>query len=82
MSSIDRPIRDLAQTDDFVSRHIGPRFELSEMLSEIGLSSMDALIEKAVPAAIFDGSQLTFRKVERKRMFSRSFGSWRTPINR
>ena len=46
MSSIDRPIRDLAQTDDFVSRHIGPRnTELSEMLSAIGLSSMDALIE-------------------------------------
>ena len=59
MSSIDRPIRDLAQTDDFVSRHIGPRnTELSEMLSAIGLSSMDALIEKAVPAAIFDGSPI------------------------
>ena len=69
MSSIDRLIRDLAQTDHFVSRHIGPRnTELSEMLSEIGFSSMDL--------------QLTSRKVERKRMFSRSFCSWRRLINR
>ena len=31
---------------------------LLEMLSEIGLSSMDALVEKTVPAAIFDGSPI------------------------
>ena len=59
MPTINRPSRDLAQTDDFVSRHIGPRnTQLSKMPSEIGLSSMDALIEKAVPAAIFDGSPI------------------------
>jgi len=59
MSSINRPIGDLAQTDDFVSRHIGPRdTELSEMLVEIGVASVDTLIEQAVPEAIFDASPI------------------------
>jgi len=40
-------------TDSFVSRHIGPRdHELNEMLKVIGVSSLDELINQAVPTSI------------------------------
>ncbi len=43
----------LAYTDRFVDRHIGPRTsEVHQMLSELGLDSMEALISKAVPQGI------------------------------
>jgi hypothetical protein len=38
---------------DFEKRHIGPReSEIQQMLDVLGLSSLDQLIEQAVPAAI------------------------------
>ena len=38
---------------EFADRHIGPREEeITEMLEALGLDSLDALIEKAVPAVI------------------------------
>jgi len=41
------------QTDHFTDRHIGPRFqEKSEMLKEIGFSSLEELISKTVPSSI------------------------------
>lgn len=41
------------RTDSFVVRHIGPKQEeVSEMLKTIGLSSLDELIDKAVPPHI------------------------------
>ena len=41
----------LEQTDDFVSRHIGPRdAEIESMLETVGVDSLDQLIEQAVPA--------------------------------
>ena len=41
------------QTSDFKYRHIGPREkDIKEMLSVIGLSSIDELIKKTVPDAI------------------------------
>jgi glycine dehydrogenase len=42
-----------SQTDTFVRRHIGPRpAEMQEMLQLLGLASLDALADAAVPAAI------------------------------
>ncbi len=39
--------------DNFVNRHIGPQDEqVPEMLKEIGLSSIDELIEKTIPQSI------------------------------
>ena len=46
-------LSDLEQRDDFIRRHIGPGDEqIAEMLDTLGLSSLDALIEKTVPASI------------------------------
>jgi glycine cleavage system pyridoxal-binding protein P len=43
----------LAPGDTFPRRHIGPdESEVREMLSVIGLASLDALVEATVPAAI------------------------------
>ncbi|HKJ43297.1 MAG TPA: hypothetical protein VKA27_14465, partial [Sunxiuqinia sp.] len=40
-------------SDKFVARHIGPRdHEIKQMLEEIGVSSMEELIEQTVPANI------------------------------
>ncbi len=47
------PLDALEQNDDFVGRHIGPTDgDIATMLQAIGESSLDALIDKAVPAAI------------------------------
>ena len=47
------PLHALEQTDDFVHRHIGPtEAEIAEMLETLGIDSLDALIDAAVPAAI------------------------------
>src|SRR6476646_5441614 len=43
----------LSQTDEFTDRHIGPgATELDEMLTELGFSSLEALIDQAVPPGI------------------------------
>ncbi len=43
----------LTPSDTFVHRHIGPRpHETAAMLATLGLDSLDALIDKAVPSAI------------------------------
>lgn len=49
----DTPFRDLDPSSDFRSRHIGPTDDdLPKMLEVVGASSIDDLIERAVPAAI------------------------------
>ena len=46
---------DLLQNDDFLHRHIGPtQHDAKEMLAEIGATSLDALIDEAVPESIRD----------------------------
>ena len=41
------------RTDSFVLRHVGPREnEVHEMIKTIGVSSVDELIEKTIPADI------------------------------
>ncbi len=43
----------LMPADRFVKRHIGPRsHDVSAMLREMGLDSLDELVEQAIPAAI------------------------------
>ncbi|MGR0279737.1 aminomethyl-transferring glycine dehydrogenase [Marinomonas dokdonensis] len=46
-------IRDLLNSDEFISRHIGPDAnEQAKMLASIGTDSLASLIEKTVPQAI------------------------------
>ncbi|MPY66951.1 aminomethyl-transferring glycine dehydrogenase [Deinococcus sp. SDU3-2] len=48
-----RPLNELLQTDDFTRRHIGPtEAEQAEMLTELGVSSLDELTETTLPEAI------------------------------
>jgi glycine dehydrogenase len=45
--------RSLRRTDRFAHRHIGPReTEIQEMLESLGVGSIDALMDEAVPASI------------------------------
>ncbi len=47
------PLSQLEQTDAFIARHIGPsEAEQQAMLSELGVNSLDALIEQTVPESI------------------------------
>ncbi|MEE9445829.1 MAG: aminomethyl-transferring glycine dehydrogenase [Cocleimonas sp.] len=47
------PLAALIQHDDFVSRHIGPQTDdVQTMLDTVGVSSLDELIDKTVPASI------------------------------
>ncbi len=49
----------LSPTDDFTFRHIGPNEnEIKAMLKALGISSMDELVQKTVPAEILDNSLL------------------------
>ncbi len=44
---------ELEQHDDFVTRHVGPRdAEIEAMLDAIGVESLEALIDRAVPEAL------------------------------
>ena len=53
MSEPRRSLEDLKMRGDFVRRHIGPgETQIAEMLGLLGLSSLDELIDKTVPAAI------------------------------
>jgi len=48
-----QPLSVLEQRDEFIARHIGPcPSEIAAMLSTIGVSSLDQLIDQTVPAAI------------------------------
>ncbi|TDF35021.1 aminomethyl-transferring glycine dehydrogenase [Alteromonadaceae bacterium M269] len=53
MSDSNQTLAQLEQTTDFIRRHIGPgASETASMLSDIGASSLDDLIEQTVPASI------------------------------
>lgn len=53
MINLDLKLQDLDVYDDFVRRHIGPdSVDESAMLAELGMKSLDELIEKVVPASI------------------------------
>jgi glycine dehydrogenase len=51
--SFERPAPELAPTDTFVRRHLGPQeAEVREMLALLGLDSLEALVDQTVPASI------------------------------
>jgi len=50
---------ELEMRGDFIRRHIGPgESQIAEMLETLGLSSLDELTERALPAAIVSGEPL------------------------
>ena len=50
-----RPLAAIEMRDDFASRHIGPApRDIEAMLRTIGVSSVDELLDRAVPASIRD----------------------------
>ena len=62
------PLSELKQKRDFVRRHIGPGPEqISEMLSELGLSSLEELIEKTVPPSIITDRPLNIEGAHNER---------------
>ena len=53
MTDAKPSLHELEMRDDFVRRHIGPgEPQLQEMLDDLGVESLDALIEQTVPASI------------------------------
>lgn len=59
MSETERSLVELEAKDDFVRRHIGPgEPQIQAMLGSLGLDSLDALIDKTVPAAIRSASAM------------------------
>ncbi len=60
MAEQREPLIDLEQHGDFVRRHIGPDAEeIAAMLEAIGIDSLDALVDRAVPTAIRTQRPLT-----------------------
>ncbi len=59
MTAKERTLVDLEMRSDFVRRHNGPgEAQIGEMLSALGLESLDELISRAVPDSIVDGEPL------------------------
>ena len=58
------PLDALEQKDDFVRRHIGPSdAEIAHMLETLGLTSLDDLVERAVPKSIRSQAPLDLSKI-------------------
>ncbi len=63
-----RSLVELEMRGDFIRRHIGPgEQQITEMLTELGLSSLDELVKKAVPASIIDDEPLDLPPVKSER---------------
>ena len=53
MTNLDLKLHDLDIYNGFIRRHIGPgSVDVAEMLEELGMQSLDELIDKVVPASI------------------------------
>jgi glycine dehydrogenase len=53
MTDLDLKLQDLDIYNDFIRRHIGPGpIDTPAMLTELGIKSMDELVDKVVPASI------------------------------
>ena len=53
MPNLDLKLQDLDVYDDFIRRHIGPgSVEEAAMLAELGMESLEELVDKVVPATI------------------------------
>src|SRR5690606_8460018 len=56
---MSQPLSDVSASAPFVARHIGPRDdEIMHMLDRVGFSSLDALVDAAVPAGIRQAGEL------------------------
>ncbi len=69
MSEPRRSLEELKMRGDFVRRHVGPgEAQIAEMLDDLGLSSLDELIDKTVPAAIRSERPLDLESAKSERM--------------
>ena len=69
MSERRYTLDELKMRGDFVRRHIGPgEPQIEEMLEDLGLASLDALIEKTVPEDIVQKEPLTLAPAISERM--------------
>ena len=60
MTSIRPDLVDLEMPGDFIRRHIGPnRGQIDAMLETLGLDSLEAIIDKALPEAILSPTPLS-----------------------
>ncbi|MFT5350294.1 MAG: glycine dehydrogenase [Planctomycetota bacterium] len=60
MVAIRKTLDELEMRGDFIHRHIGPdTSQLSEMVAELGLSSLEDIIERAVPDSIIVKEELS-----------------------
>src|SRR6185295_7038373 len=68
MQTTRRPLKDLEPGANFIRRHIGPDDgETSEMLKALGSPSLDAFIDRVVPAAIRSRRRLDLPKPQAER---------------
>jgi len=69
MAEPRRSLEELKMRGDFVRRHVGPgEAQITEMLADLGLSSLDELIDKTVPAAIRSERPLDLEPAKSERM--------------
>lgn len=64
-----KSLQSLTQQDDFISRHLGPsEHEIQEMLSTLGVNSLEELVDSTLPESIRFNGELkvgrTFTEVE------------------
>ena len=68
MPAEGRTLIELEMRSDFVRRHIGPgEGQIAEMLSALGLESLDELITRAVPDSIIDDEPLDLPPIKSER---------------
>ena len=69
MTDSRRSLEDLKMRGDFIRRHIGPgETHVAEMLATLGLSSLEEMIDKTVPAAIRNERPLELDNAMSERM--------------
>lgn len=63
MTTKRKSLTELEMSGDFIRRHIGPnRAQIAGMLSELGLDSLDDLVQRAVPRSIVSEKPLAMRE--------------------
>ena len=68
MSEAENSLADLEVRNDFIRRHIGPgEPQIDEMLEALGLDSLEALIDKTVPASIRSDAPMPLPEVRSER---------------
>ncbi len=66
--TIQPTLAELEKRDDFVRRHIGPgEPQIAAMLDSLGLDSLDALVDKAVPDSIRSSGPMALPPVRNER---------------